>query len=52
MRGEGWLHPVGNCGPKGQEEKPSVGFVVEEVPYYSVPNGQEEKTKGHLRDKV
>ena len=37
-------------GPKGQEEKPSFGFVGQEAPYYSVPNGQEEKTEGHLME--
>jgi hypothetical protein len=41
---------VGNFGLKGPEEKQSFSFVDEEVPYYSVPNGQEEKTLGHLRE--
>jgi hypothetical protein len=35
---------------KGQEEKPNFGFVGKEVSYYSVPNSQEEKTEGHMRE--
>lgn len=38
-----------NFGPKGQEEKPSFGFVGKEGPYYSVPNGQEENAEEHMR---
>jgi hypothetical protein len=37
-------------GPEGQEEKPSFGFVCKEAPYYSVPNGKEEKIEGHMRE--
>ena len=39
-----------NFWPTGQEEKQSFGFVGEEAPHYSVPNGQEEKTEGHLTE--
>jgi hypothetical protein len=36
---------VGKLGLKGQEEKPSFGFVGEEKPYYSMTNGQKGKTE-------
>ena len=50
MGGEGWFPPVGKLGPKGQKEKPSFIVVGQVAPYYSVPNGQEEKTEGHMRE--
>ena len=50
MNGECLLRPVGNFGPKGQEEKPSFGFVGEEAPCYYGPNGKKGKTKGPLRE--
>ena len=40
----------GKLGPKGQKAKPSLGFVGQEAPYYSVPNGREEKTEGHMME--
>jgi hypothetical protein len=41
---------VERLAPKGQEEKPSLVVVGQEEQYYSVPNGQEEKTEGHMRE--